>query len=509
VDAENCTEEAKSRLPAPDAVPTGSRIGFWLFFVACVGAWFLAGNPWAKAALVACVAWCVVRIVYEILILGGAAISERVRWAYERGDGGSSLILPNAAIQGQDVRRLLHHPDLASKRAPGLRQLIYWWQVPTTDCHQEIMEQGEVYRQLRPVTARLLAQHEERVEGLLQRCIREALERDSQSGRAWSVTRVRNIVGPMLLPFMYEFALGRHCPPEVLRDLMAITSNLSANVASVARRNLSVRLRTLEHLREVLKLEHGRPDMFGDTCPLTIDQRAQYLLGVWMQTGAAQLLRMTANALVLLARHPRCVAAILEERNQPGPYTEAVLNETLRLTPGTRLTNRFAIADIDFNGVRIERGTNVLFAFKSYQRTGFERPDEFIPERWREVVRNDASFVPFGIGSRRCPAERLTFKVVTAVVHGVLAAREIRVPPARMTVLPRPPQFRVDDACCIVRGTPPGCVAGWLIDQRLRAAAAMNELRRAILPAFMMPRDAREAFADYPVAASGNHKALS
>jgi cytochrome P450 len=88
-------------------------------------------------------------------------------------------------------------------------------------------------------------------------------------------------------------------------------------------------------------------------------------------------------------------------------YTQAVVNETLRLYPPAYVTGREAIRDTSVGGLRIPKRHIVLISMYTTHRDPrfFPSPDEFRPERWLDGLDKRlprAAFIPFGLGSRKC-----------------------------------------------------------------------------------------------------------
>jgi cytochrome P450 len=89
------------------------------------------------------------------------------------------------------------------------------------------------------------------------------------------------------------------------------------------------------------------------------------------------------------------------------PFTQAVVNETLRLYPPAYVTGREAIRDTTIGGVRIPKRHIVLISMYTTHRDPrfFTEPDAFRPERWLDGLEKRlprGAFIPFGMGSRKC-----------------------------------------------------------------------------------------------------------
>jgi cytochrome P450 len=127
----------------------------------------------------------------------------------------------------------------------------------------------------------------------------------------------------------------------------------------------------------------------------------------------------TANALTwtwyLLAKHPAVRDRLRAElRADPEtPYADAVLNETLRLYPPAWILGRDAKRTVDAAGWRLRKGATVLMSQLVMHRSPkyFDRPAEFLPERWLGDPPElpQYAYFPFGGGSRKCIGDRFAW----------------------------------------------------------------------------------------------------
>ncbi len=136
----------------------------------------------------------------------------------------------------------------------------------------------------------------------------------------------------------------------------------------------------------------------------------------------------TANALTwtwyLLSQNPEKSAKLHEELDRVvadrSPtmedlpdlkFTECVMAESMRLFPPAWAIGRLAIEEHEFGGFAIPKGSLVLVSPYVIGRDPrfWERPGEFIPERWESQSVKEAGqkniYFPFGGGVRRCIGE--------------------------------------------------------------------------------------------------------
>jgi cytochrome P450 len=139
-----------------------------------------------------------------------------------------------------------------------------------------------------------------------------------------------------------------------------------------------------------------------------------------------------AWAISFICKHPEIQKKLQEEadavlgeenylkeytKSNDFPYTEAVINETLRLKSVAPLLIMEPLEDIVIENYLFKKGvaTTLITRFGALNDTYFSDSKQFKPERWLEKaeskcpVHNTDAFMPFGFGPRFCPGKNLAF----------------------------------------------------------------------------------------------------
>jgi cytochrome P450 len=108
------------------------------------------------------------------------------------------------------------------------------------------------------------------------------------------------------------------------------------------------------------------------------------------------------------------------------PYTEAVINEAMRVYPPAWLIGRESTEPFEINGKTYAAGTTVLVSPWVLHRDPryFDDPEVFRPERWLDGLAERLprfAFMPFGGGPRICIGQR--FAMIEAVLMTATLAR--------------------------------------------------------------------------------------
>ena len=239
----------------------------------------------------------------------------------------------------------------------------------------------------------------------------------------------------LLAPFPYWRWLRLPGDRDLARSVEQIYA-LIAEFVAAARAQLAARPELREHPENLLQslLAAAETDAAFDATEIADNVLTMLLAGE--DTTANSL----AWTLYFMARHPEIQERMRAEieavtgggelalfaQTRDLPYTDAVINEAMRLKPVAPLNVLEANRDIRIDGLQIRKGDAVAILSRAIARRETAEPLRFDPERWlraegeggRRTV-NPRSFLPFGAGPRLCPGRSLALlemKVVLAMV---------------------------------------------------------------------------------------------
>eukprot|EP00878_Enallax_costatus_P020682 GHUV01021871.1.p1 GENE.GHUV01021871.1~~GHUV01021871.1.p1 ORF type:complete len:448 (+),score=109.54 GHUV01021871.1:312-1655(+) len=197
---------------------------------------------------------------------------------------------------------------------------------------------------------------------------------------------------------------------------------------------------------------------------------------------------MLTSTLYYVAKHPEVKAKVFAEIERFGrarkvthedmdkfPYLEAVLYESLRLSPPGWMTSREAVEDITLNGVFIPKGAVVYIDFYGIQRDAqyWPEPEAFKPERFLDKCvllqspeaqeRNQMAWLAFGAGPRLCIGYKFAMNEAKTVLVSLWQRYDFTLDTSRTT---DPPKLRPgitlgyrDGVWCRVEPRAGGCGA--------------------------------------------------
>lgn len=130
-----------------------------------------------------------------------------------------------------------------------------------------------------------------------------------------------------------------------------------------------------------------------------------------------------------LLRHPEKLARLQEElcAGEGEEYLDAVVKETLRLRPPVSVVVRRLLRPATLGGYDLPAGTLIApcVYLIHHREDVYEKPGEFIPERFLTQRAAVPTWIPFGGGARRCLAASYAEQEMKRILRTVLEEVEL------------------------------------------------------------------------------------
>nr|GEW01751.1 cytochrome P450 81E8-like [Tanacetum cinerariifolium] len=182
-------------------------------------------------------------------------------------------------------------------------------------------------------------------------------------------------------------------------------------------------------------------------------------------------------------------------------YLQNVVSESLRLYPTlTMLLPHEASENMKVRGYSVPRGTILLVNLWAIHRDPamWDKPNEFIPERFDEKRDDKYKMLPFGVGRRACPATNFGYRMLGLVLGTLIHAfewekigdKEVDMTASYDTTI----LFVIDHRGILARQLHPECGCTVMVGQTNRFAAMAGQMIRfaamvsaiSSLPPFMV-----------------------
>ena len=126
----------------------------------------------------------------------------------------------------------------------------------------------------------------------------------------------------------------------------------------------------------------------------------------------------------LLLHHPDALAKVRDEADagESTTYTEAVINETLRIRPPSPFTGRYTAGDYRLGEYTVPAGTRIVphIGEVNLNAETYDHPDEFRPERFLDASPPTYAWIPFGGGIKRCLGASFSLLELTVILQTLL-----------------------------------------------------------------------------------------
>ena len=166
-----------------------------------------------------------------------------------------------------------------------------------------------------------------------------------------------------------------------------------------------------------------------DGSPLS-DQEVRDEILTMIMAGYETTTSGSAWALERLLRSPEKLQRLIDEIEAGGKdtYLEAVVKETLRARPVVPVVARHVRQPVELGGYTIPSGSILMVSIYLVHSDPdtYPEPDEFRPERFLDGTPEDAAWIPFGGGVRRCLGARFAELEMKVILTQVLTTARLR-----------------------------------------------------------------------------------
>ena len=374
-----------------------------------------AARAVAPAVAVVGAAWALPRWLPPAVIRLREGIFRRV-------NGTEGIPVPGPLVGAEDFERVYADPAARGRsRGAGLSDLFWYWLAPGPHMHQEHLEPGEQYETVARVTRSVLAVPPARAEALAGAATRRRLA-DLPRDRL-SLVRLRDLMMGVWAEVYHELVFGAACSPDARALIVANADDVVTALKCCGLRHLRRRERLTGYL--LGRIEAGTAPITLPE-PFTAQESAWYLQGAFFNTAVVQMSEAMAHLLLDVAQNPAVQQRLAAVVDDDGPAADAlldrVIDETLRVHPLFGVAHRVTSAPIEVTPeVTLPAGSVLLFNYLADQRTGPAADGGYDPDRWLDLRRRDAHFVPFGVAANRaCPARGIAPAMMRGAVREVL-----------------------------------------------------------------------------------------
>jgi cytochrome P450 len=175
-----------------------------------------------------------------------------------------------------------------------------------------------------------------------------------------------------------------------------------------------------------LRDEGGSP-----LCPSAQAAQLWTLYGASFETTSTAL----SWAVLHLAWNPEAAHRLLRELSRDGeqtPFLDAVVDETLRMSPPVVYQVRRTTAACELGGVPLNKGDRIFLSAAVMNRDPaiYSEPNTFAPERWLTMETNAFRPLAFSAGPRRCLGVNFARAVIKSTLAALWPALLVKVKPA-------------------------------------------------------------------------------
>lgn len=148
-------------------------------------------------------------------------------------------------------------------------------------------------------------------------------------------------------------------------------------------------------------------------------------------TFAWTLFLLSQHVPVMQELHREIAASSGSTGEEPLPFTERVIKESMRCLPASAYSQRVATAPVELGPFQLQPGAVVIFSqFMTHHREDlYPEADRFIPDRWASINPSPYAYLPFGAGPRMCIGAALGMLILKTALPMILRQYKLTAVP--------------------------------------------------------------------------------
>ncbi|MDJ0676435.1 MAG: cytochrome P450 [Calothrix sp. MO_167.B42] len=356
-----------------------------------------------------------------------------------------NIEIPNEKLFDKDIESIFENPNIQGRGDNYFREAIRYFHWPYGEVHQESLKSGDFHKNLRRLTISMLYTNSQ---DYVNKIIWSNFEDWIKSRESLIFTSNLFIeIRPLIISIFFELLFDQKISSAQLRIYNEAIANMHNTMKGIALRSKKVRVKMYEDIQQQLK-NINQLQVFKSAKLQDIPQEtlAKHIGGVFFHTGVVQTTEFITHTLVEIYRNQEIKDNLRQFIQQSSPviswevieqykYLDYILNESLRLFPLFGKTDRQVTKSLTIKDILLKEGSIIYLNFSLIHKLHWNEPDSFNPSRWgKNQTQIDspklskAQFIPFGIGSRKCPAETFTYNMTKVIVFTIFKRINLSIP---------------------------------------------------------------------------------
>eukprot|EP01084_Bolivina_argentea_P301078 519314_1 len=341
---------------------------------------------------------------------------------FQKINGEEGVQLPSEKYNAKIFTYLYNHPDVnlrSKQNNVGLSDFFWYLLAPAHFIHQEHLESAdEKYNILKQVTMSIISCREYKIIELCNKYIYPVFE----ELKTPKIVHLRQLLMPVFIKIFYELIFGQELKnKKELKLIYESVNDVITALKFLKTRNMTIRNKLTKHLCDKLDKNDNETIQkhfrFDPDNKVNNFERALFIQGVVLTTGAVQLSEAFAHLCIALAQHK------IPGNGKNSETNDFFIYELFRVFPLFGIAHRITSNDIQLPNSEeiIPEGTVLCFNYPEFHRIGFKNSSSFDYKRWYYHNKRNSNYIPFGAKNNRpCPAESISMHFMKQFVSNIV-----------------------------------------------------------------------------------------